>query len=68
MKANRTIFISGRVDKKTKDYIENHPLSQSDLINYGLYLIRMMESNLVDGKTFITAITVEPKGEEPLPF
>lgn len=68
MIANRSIIISGRVDKETKDWIDNHPLSQSDLINYGLYLIRMMERNLLDANTFISTVTIEPKNKEILPF
>lgn len=67
MQANRTILITARVDKDTKDWIAQHPLSQSDLINYGLHLIRIMESNLKDAGTHITTVTVLPKNEI-LPF
>ena len=68
MKASKKLFVSARVDKETKEWMENHPLSTSHLINYGLYLIRMMESNLQDVKVLITGISVEPKDGETLPF
>ena len=68
MQTKKTIIISGRVDKETKDWIVNHPLSQSDLINYGLYLIRAMERNLKEAQTFITSVTIAPKTKDELPF
>ncbi len=68
MNAHRTIPIMGRVDPDTKAWVDAHPLSQSDLINYGLHLIRLAESNIKDAKTFISTITIEPKQPDKLPF
>lgn len=64
----KKIIISGRVDKETKEWIEKHPLSQSNLINYGLYLLRTMERNLEQANTFITTVRIEPAPGEPVPF
>lgn len=61
-------MINARTDAETKAWIDNHPLSQSDLINYGLHLLRMAESNIGDAKTYISTITIEPKEPETLPF
>lgn len=68
MNAPRTIPIMGRVDKETKAWIDAHPLSQSDLINYGLHLIRLAESNIKDANTHMSTITIEPKPKDLLPF
>lgn len=68
MKTNRTILISGRVDAATKAWIEKHPLSQSDLINYGLHLLRMIESNIKEAQTYISSVSFHPKKEDTLPF
>lgn len=57
-----------RTDVDTKKWIDQHPLSQSDLINYGLHLIRIAESNIKEAKTFISTITIEPRSEKQLPF
>lgn len=57
-----------RTDASTKAWINKHPLSQSDLINYGLHLIKMVESNLLQAQTYISTITIEPKAKEDLPF
>jgi len=57
-----------RTDVNTKKWIDAHPLSQSDLINYGLHLIRMAESNIKDAHTYISHISIEPKKPEALPF
>ena len=68
MKANKNVFVNARVDKETKEWMEKHPLSHSQLINYGLYLIRMIESNLKEANAFVTSVSIEPKEGEKLPF
>lgn len=68
MNAHRTIPIMGRVEPEVKEWIDKHPLSQSDLINYGLHLIRMVEGNIKDANTYISTITIEPKPKDLLPF
>jgi len=45
-----------------------NPLSQSDLINYGLHLIRLAESNIKEANTFISTVTIEPKQKDKCPF
>jgi len=57
-----------RTDADTKEWIDKHPLSQSDLVNYGLHLLRMAESNIKEANTYISSITIEPKQKEKLPF
>lgn len=56
-----------RVDKETKAWIDNHPLSQSDLINYGLYLLRQMEDRLLKADVKIGMVHLE-QPKEDLPF
>lgn len=56
-----------RTDEDTKRWIDSHPLSQSDLINYGLHLIRLAESNIREARTYISTVTIEPKiADKPL--
>jgi hypothetical protein len=57
-----------RTDASTKQWIDSHPLSQSDLINYGLHLIRLAESNIKEANTFISTVTIVPKQKDKCPF
>lgn len=67
MKNNRTIAIMARTDIETKQWIDGHPLSQSDLINYGLNLIRQMEERINKAEVRINTISVQTPIDTTLP-
>ena len=43
----RTIQKNIRVTKEVSDWMQNHPLSDNSLVNYGLHLMMQMEANAV---------------------
>lgn len=67
MNNNRTVPVMFRTDKETKDWINSHPLSQSDLCNYGLHLLKQMEERLMKADVRINSVTVNEFVDESVP-
>ena len=56
-----------RTDEHTKKWIDTHPLSQSDLINYGLHLLMQMEARLMNADVRIGHVAISDPVDLSLP-